>query len=997
MKKKGDIGFWPALALYSLIGQVAWVVENMYLNVFIYKMFSASADDISRMVAASAVAATLTTVFVGALSDRLGRRKPFMCWGYILWGISILGFSLIRPSFLDPVFGGVGKEAPGACIAAVIILDCVMTFFGSSANDAAFNAWLTDVTNEKNRGAAEGVNAMMPLLAILAVFGGFMAFDLDVQESWTSIFCIIGGIVIAVGVLGFFLIREPKLSKSGDGYLSTVFYGFTPSSVGANPALYLCLGAFVIFNISIQIFMPYLIIYYEVSLGMTDYVLVMAPAIVLASLVTVLWGRVYDQKGFRLSAAVSLVWLLLGYGLLFFCRERGPVFIGSLLMMSGYLSGTAVFGARIRDNTPDGKAGRLQGIRIFSVVLLPGVIGPMIGKWVLSGAETVVGNDGMESFIPSAEIFGAAAIPAALLLLLILLFVRGGRHRTVTLDTPYRVGEIPYDHHPDPTLQRDAYVNLNGAWAFSVRRGKRTVYEGTIRVPFPPESPLSGVERITKPGDVLFYSRTFRVDRGPGERVLLHFGAVDQSCTVEINKSRVGTHTGGYLPFTIDITEQVQRGDNTLSVAVTDPLDRTLPYGKQRHKRGGMWYTPVSGIWQTVWLEIVPEHYIRSLRVTPTLDTVTFSVEGGAAEKCITLLGREYRFSGDTYTLSVPEPVLWTPENPHLYRFTLSSGEDSVQSYFALRQIGTVERNGRTWLALNGKPYFFHGLLDQGYYPDGIYTPASAEAYRDDILRMKTLGFNMLRKHIKVEPRIFYYFCDLYGMAVFQDMVNNGGYSFVYDTALPTVGFKRLPRHEPKRVRDAFFRAAGETVAHLYNHPSVVYYTVFNEGWGQFGGDAAYERLKTADGTRIYDAASGWFAGGKTDVQSEHVYFKRAAFPVSPHLPAVLSEFGGYSCNVPGHVFNLDRVYGYRICPDTETLTSDLCALYRDEVIPLIRQGLSGAVLTQVSDVEDETNGLLTYDRHIVKPEETAMRAVAEQLQRAFAETVAPHCDGSQI
>ena len=420
MKTKLSPRFLFALTLFSLVGQIAWVVENMYLNVFIYKMFHASAQDISAMVAASAIAATLTTVLIGALSDKIGKRKFFICLGYILWGISILGFILLREDLIQAMFP-LAASASAIGITCVIILDCVMTFFGSGANDAAFNAWLTDSTDASNRGTAEGINAMMPLVAILAVFGGFMAFDLNLPTSWTCIFAIIGIVIVGVGIVGFFVIDEPKLEPKKDSYFRTVVHGFLPSTIKENANLYLHLLAFIIFNISIQIFMPYLILYYEVSLGMTDYVFIMAPAIVLASIVTVLWGKVYDRKGFPFSVTVSLAWLAVGYIVLFAFRSTIPVFIGSLLMMCGYLSGMAVFGAKIRDLTPVGKSGQFQGVRIFSQVLVPGVIGPYIGVLVLSDAKKIVNNDGTESFIPNQNIFLAALAAIALLALYLLI------------------------------------------------------------------------------------------------------------------------------------------------------------------------------------------------------------------------------------------------------------------------------------------------------------------------------------------------------------------------------------------------------------------------------------------------------------------------------------------------------------------------------------------------------------------------------------------------
>ncbi len=418
--------FWLALVIFSLIGQVAWVVENMYFNVFIYKMFRADTGAISLMVAASAVSATLTTIFVGAFSDKVGKRKIFMCLGYIFWGISIVLFSLIRVDVISRIFPYASAAAVGVTL--TIIMDCVMTFFGSSANDACFNAWLTDSTSDGNRGAAEGINAMMPLMAILVVFGSFMAFDLESAESWSVIFTIIGSVVIVIGVLGFFLIEDPCVKRAENNhYFANIFYGFRPSVLRRNPAFYITLAAFAVFSISIQIFMPYLIIYYEVSLGMKDYVLIMAPAIILAAIFTAVYGRSYDKFGFKKSLAGSMILLLLGYAVLYFFRSTLPVFIGSLLMMCGYLSGTAVFGASLRDCTPQNKAGMFQGLRIVGQVLIPGIIGPYIGAAVLKNAETIVNSDGTSSFVPNKNIFLAAAVVAVILS--VIFFIKEGKKK----------------------------------------------------------------------------------------------------------------------------------------------------------------------------------------------------------------------------------------------------------------------------------------------------------------------------------------------------------------------------------------------------------------------------------------------------------------------------------------------------------------------------------------------------------------------------------------
>ena len=410
MKKNGR--FYLALVIFCLTGQVAWTVENMYFNVFIYKMFHASAEAISTMVAASAIAATVTTLLIGALSDKLGKRKIFICGGYILWGISIWSFTLIRMDVINALFPAAASAA-SVGVSLVIIMDCVMTFFGSTANDACFNAWLTDVTEEGNRGKVEGINAMMPLVSILVVFGGFMSFDLNLSESWVTIFNIIGIAVIAIGISGFFLIQEPEVkTEDNQNYFGNIFYGFRPSVIGSNRMLYFTLASLAVFNISIQVFMPYLILYYTVSLGMDNYVLIFAPAILVAAVFTALYGKVYDRKGFGFAIVPTLLLLMLGYVGLYFFRTTAPVFIASLLMMCGFLGTGAILGAKVRTHTPENKSGMFQGLRIVAQVLIPGIIGPAIGARVLANADTIINDDGTTSFIPNANIFLVALIVA---------------------------------------------------------------------------------------------------------------------------------------------------------------------------------------------------------------------------------------------------------------------------------------------------------------------------------------------------------------------------------------------------------------------------------------------------------------------------------------------------------------------------------------------------------------------------------------------------------
>ena len=538
------------------------------------------------------------------------------------------------------------------------------------------------------------------------------------------------------------------------------------------------------------------------------------------------------------------------------------------------------------------------------------------------------------------------------------------------------------DAYPRPQLVREKWMSLDGAWTFSVKKSSEAGMPAkpkVINVPFCPESMRSGLNRITRPDELMLYGRGFTVpEEWEGMRLILHIGAVDQTAKVYIDGKYAGSHEGGYLPFSFDITDLLkeEEGKHSVIVEAQDTLDHKYPWGKQKYRNGGMWYTPVSGIWKSVWLEPVPEKHITSLKISNGLDWVEIKAYG-ITEGTLELCGKSYEMAEHTEDgescasayIEIDEPKLWTPDEPNLYDFTITSGDDCVSSYFALRTLSVEDKGGCTRLCLNGVPYFFNGVLDQGYWHDGIYTPSSPDKYAEDILAMKSLGFNTLRKHIKIEPEIFYYECDRLGMAVFQDMVNNSDYSFVKDSVLPTIWHRKVDDkelHDDPETRKIFLESMEETVKTLGNHPSVCYWTIFNEGWGQFDADAAYDRLKEIDSTRFIDSTSGWFWQNKSDVDSYHVYFKKIDLKVGDR-PLVVSEFGGYACKLPGYYYGGRREYGYRKCADRAALTRDIRRLYKEEIEPLQAIGLSAAIYTQLSDVEDETNGLLTYDREIKK------------------------------
>ncbi|MDD6810461.1 MAG: glycoside hydrolase family 2 TIM barrel-domain containing protein [Lachnospiraceae bacterium] len=559
--------------------------------------------------------------------------------------------------------------------------------------------------------------------------------------------------------------------------------------------------------------------------------------------------------------------------------------------------------------------------------------------------------------------------------------------------------ENGWKQYPRPQMKRELYQILHENWKLNGQN---------IRVPFPPQSVLS--EYQGQISECMTYEMNFRIPASfIKERILLHFGAVDQIAEVWINDVCMGRHEGGYLMYTLDISDVVKREENNkMVVKVTDKLSKIYPYGKQRKKRGGMWYTPISGIWQSIWLENVPADYIENIRMKPDLDGIHIQIQSFNTTLTEAAGANDIRFTatitldnGEVLTKNFdnPEgyiclsdyvcadgsryrPQYWTPENPYLYSMKIKAGNDTVETYFALRTIEIKEVDGCKRVCLNGKPIFLHGVLDQGYYSDGIFLPAEPEEYERDILRMKELGFNLLRKHIKVEPECFYYYCDKYGMLVMQDMVNNGGYSFLRDTALPTFGMKRKKDTggKPDR-RKAFFREhTKQTIQQLYNHPCIIAYTIFNEGWGQFDSDAMYDWLRTLDDSRLIDSTSGWFKQKKNDFDSEHIYFRIRDLKVGSR-PLFVTECGGYTRMIEGHSYNPKHSYGYGSAADQEELTDMINTMYRQMILPGMKAGVCGCIYTQLSDVEDEVNGLYTYDRKVCKVDKDVMIRLADELK----------------
>lgn len=569
----------------------------------------------------------------------------------------------------------------------------------------------------------------------------------------------------------------------------------------------------------------------------------------------------------------------------------------------------------------------------------------------------------------------------------------------VHLRSDYEVGEIPHSEHPMPQARRQNWLCLNGKWEFTkVDARERCRYYGDIVVPFSPETLLSGVKKgfTLEATETLIYTRKFQWKREWLNGVVkLHFGAVDSRCRVILNDVEVGGHTGGFTAFEMDVSGFIKEGENEITVRVQDEGTRNGgARGKQNDNRGGIWYTPQSGIWQTVWLEYMPKLHISGLKITPNAEdkTVRIQVDGNDEKQVAVYDGNKLILTANLTSecLLQYDFELWSPQKPKLYDFIIKNAAgDVVYSYFGVRSFGKAkDKNGRMRLTLNGKPFFFNGVLDQGYFSDGMLTYPSDAAMVDELKRIKAMGFNTLRKHIKIEPMRWYYHCDRLGIAVWQDFVNGGGeYKFTHIAAFPFLGFHHQDNdykyfaREGERGRREFADMVDETLSQLYNCTCIAVWVPFNEGWGQFDSEKWTKYVREKDATRIIDSVSGWHDQGigKTELKSLHTYYTKLKVPKDPR-PVVLSEFGGYSWKIDGHVYDEDKEFGYKKFKNRADLLAALKKLYLEKLKPLIAQGLCGCIYTQVSDVEEEINGLVTYDRKIVKVPIVEMAAINKQI-----------------
>ena len=576
--------------------------------------------------------------------------------------------------------------------------------------------------------------------------------------------------------------------------------------------------------------------------------------------------------------------------------------------------------------------------------------------------------------------------------------------------------KCPIPEYPRPNMVRDSYLNLNGEWEYCINQSKETDhYDGTIIVPFSPETALSGVQKMVMPEDYLHYRKMFELPEGfKKERVLLHFGAVDQDCDVFLNGKKLGSHVGGYLAFYFDVTEYLVEGENVLTLCVKDYTEKA-PHARGKQKlvrKGGMsslFYTPQSGIWKTVWLESVADTYVERVKITPIFDEAAVKVEVLTVgetdnEAFISIydgsnLVAEMSTVEKSAVISLPDFTPWTPENPHLYDVKITYGKDEVCSYFGMRKLSTgKDKNGLLRFFMNNKPFFFNGVLDQGYWPESLLTAPTEEALKYDIVKLKELGYNTIRKHIKVEPDRFYYLCDKLGMVVWQDMPNGGGeYNLLHVMYMTNVlscygriikdNHYGLFARKDEAGRKQYYEDLKGMVEQLYNYPSIAVWVPFNEGWGQFDATKATTLIKTVDNSRLINEACGWFDQKGGDMYSIHNYLRKLKVKPNKDRVVALTEFGGYAFPIPGHMA-CEKEFGYKHYKTKEELTANYRRLWEEEVYPNVAKGMCSTIYTQTSDIEEEINGLMTYDREENKFMEEELKEIHAKLYRVFEEMV---------
>lgn len=1000
-KNKIGLRNWIAFILIGLAGQLAWNVENMYLNKFIFSFGSANYTTmITITVAVSAVVACLTTIFMGALSDKLNKRKIFITVGYILWGLSTACFGFISLDNITYLFPT--ASAATICSILVIVFDGIMTFFGSTANDAAFNSYVTKNVNSKNRGKVEGVLSILPLLSMAIIFAGMDFLTSASDPHWDIFFFIIGGFAFLIGILSIFLLKkEPKEEKAKETYLNVLLDGFKIKTIKENKNLYIILIAYLLYGISTQIFFPYLIIYFQNSLEIsgTNFIIALGSILAVGSILTVLFGILMDKikNGKTIFAIPATLILSIGCFLVYLVKPGDLVFaiIAGIIMIFGYIYLGTVLNTIVRDYIPKEKEGIFMGVRMIFVVMIPMVSGPYIGQYITDNfaTSTYTGDYGTTQNLPPSLIWLVSSLVVlSVLIPLIIYLIRYFKNNKYSIENngiTYNIDkeqkENLLDSNPNMSFKRNTFLSLNGYWDFEVSTSDELplTYFKKIRVPYSPESPLSEINQFIKPNEYMFYKKTITIPKDFNkEHIFIHFLGVDQISELYLNKQLVCKNNCGFIPFSFDIAKYIDNKNQVeVILKVKDETDNnSLARGKQRLNRGGIWYTTTSGIYKSVYLDSAPNKYIISFDINTDLDnkkiygivktngigTVKLNIENKTYDiKC----NKEFEI-----TLNDVHP--WSLDDPYLYNIKLQYVHDVVYSYVAFRKIERkLDENNVPRIYLNNKKIYLKGVLNQGYYYKGNLTPASYDDFKNDILNMKELGFNAFRVHAKTEEDIFYYYADKYGFLIIQDIVN-GGDKYKFKTiSLPAVlpyrkkddidkKYKRFAR-ENKEGRDEYLLLLTTTIKNLKLHPSVIGYTLFNEGWGQFDSTNIYKIAVSIDNTRLYDTNSGWYDNKNSDFLSKHIYFKKIKNYKDKNRCYFLSEFGGYSLYLNDHFYG-NKVFGYKKYKNKESLTNAYSKLM-DTVYKNSKKNLIGFIYTQLSDVEDEVNGIYTFDRKELK------------------------------
>ena len=1039
-KTANKIGWrmWIIVILIGLAGQFAWSIENMYLNTYIsYLDFNAPVGQgfdsnllIAITTALSAITATLTTLIMGGLSDKLRKRKIFICAGYILWGIATASFGLVN------LYGAVeiipiSMSAVTAAI-LVIVIDCVMTFFGSTGNDAAFNSYITKNIDDQNRAKVEGVLGILPLVAMLIIFVGLNGLTTEANGNrWDLFFYIVGGIVLVVGVLAIFLLpKEKKEEKEKTPYFSLLIKGFKPSVIKENKLLYIILITYFVFNVSVQVYFPYLMIYVERTCNipnsgesfLTPFAIVMAVALLVGSVLSVLIGFRADKKGKTKMLIPTLLITIVGLFMMFFApyieNEIGRIIytaISGLIMILGYVSFPAILNSLIRTYIPKGGEGIFMGIRMIFVVALPMCIGPFIGS-ALNNAygQTYVDEFGVSNPLPSNYGY-LVALLILLLTLIPLYFVfkytkkNFKNNGTLVNDLLKKEGKeikdvsiSSFKEYPRPNLVRDSYLNLNGIWNLKITKdiNDDKDFDLKVNVPFAIEAPFSNVNRLVEPDDILIYQRKLVLDElDQTKRYILHLDGVSQVFDLYINGNFVTYHESAYTKTSVDITSFLRK-ENDIVLKVRNFIDTSFySRGKQTLNPFGCFYTSSSGIYKNVWIEKIEKDYIKNVKFKIYYDEKKVGVKvltnSKEEEKAtIEIDDKLVEISTNKENLiELENPREWSYKNPYLYYVTIKYKNDSVKSYFGFRKIEIKENDGKSAIFLNNKEVILNGLLDQGYYFPNSLTPSSYQDYESDILNLKALGFNTIRKHIKVEMDYFYYLCDKYGMLLIQD-IPNGGYKYKFlSIAFPRFNIKlfnklslmeegNLGRGDEKS-KNIYKAELKGILDELYNYPSIICYTLFNEGWGEFSPDEIYDLAKTIDGTRLFDTTSGWYIANKRDLYSIHAYIfqTRKRSDKKEHKPYILSECGGKGLKIKGHSL-FKGFFAHSFSFSKENLTHKYEKLY-EKFLKLIKEGsLKGIIYTQLADCETEYNGIYTFDRKVLKVNKEVIKKINFEIEK---------------